>query len=123
MDIDVNEVQHPARRRDVRDAIDGQFAVVPFATSIDALGPERRDQLIDAMAYLLADYTAPIGAATSANECAFLSRSGCPAAGCIEQRGGCEVLTGTTQTRGGCDYRFEDATRNQGCKRVAPGTI
>jgi hypothetical protein len=58
MDVEVNEVEHAARHSDVRDAIDGQLAAVPFATSIDALGPERRSELIDTMADLLADYIA-----------------------------------------------------------------
>ena len=62
VDIDIAEVEHTAHHRDVQDAIDGQLAAVPFAESIDALGPDRRSELIDTMADHLANYTAPNGA-------------------------------------------------------------
>jgi SAM-dependent methyltransferase len=61
MDVDVSEMVQTARHSDVRDAIDGQLAAVPFAGSIDALGPQRRRALIEFVANLLADYIAPNG--------------------------------------------------------------
>lgn len=62
VDIEVNEVEQTAHHPDVRDAIDGQFAALPYAATVDALGPDRRGELIETMARLLHDHVAADGA-------------------------------------------------------------
>jgi SAM-dependent methyltransferase len=61
-DVGVATISEVARHPDVRDAMDGQFDALPIAASIDALGPAKRDQLVDRICEALGPYVDESGA-------------------------------------------------------------
>lgn len=62
IDTSVEASFETARHPDVRDAMDGQFDALPIAASIDALGPERRAELLDRICEVLERYVGETGA-------------------------------------------------------------
>lgn len=60
--IEVETVSKTAHHPNVRIAMDGQLAALPIAATIDALGPERRAELLDRICELLKPYTDDTGA-------------------------------------------------------------
>ncbi len=67
--IEAVEVRLTATHPVVREAIDGQLAALPSAGTIDALGPGRRDRIIDTMAHSLREWTDVDGALAVPSSC------------------------------------------------------
>jgi ubiquinone/menaquinone biosynthesis C-methylase UbiE len=68
-DVEAVEARLTAKHHDVREAVDGQLAALPSAGTIDALGKQTRNRIIEAMVHSLREWTDAEGSLNVPSTC------------------------------------------------------